>query len=239
MENENVDNKKNIISTLVVLVLVILAIGSYFVFGKNKTDGPVNNDVASVAIVNGTVISRATYDTQLANNLASYKAQGIDVTDETKLSQIKTQVLDNLIGDELLNQGVMAAGIKITAEEVEKQFQVILTQEGGADGLQAALVQNNLSEEQLRENISKQLAVQKYLLQNIDTKSITVSDIEVAQFYANLVQSQAGGDATTPIPDLNEISDQIKQQIISEKQQTLVVDFIASLRAKATVTTNI
>jgi len=235
---KNIDNKKKIIP-IVVLVLAVLAVGSYFVFGKNKTESPINNNVGSVATVNGAIISRETYDTQLANSIASYKTQGVDVADATKLSQIKTQVLENLISDELLNQGVAASGIKITADEIEKQFQVVLTGQGGADKLQAALIQNNLTEAQLRENISKQLAIQKYLLQNTDIASVAVSDAEIAQFYADYSKSQKAADAKAVVPALKDLSAQIKQQLISDKQQTIVTNFIASLRAKATVETTL
>jgi len=225
---------KNKIIPMVVLVLVILAIGGYFVFGKNKMQSPINNNVGSVATVNGVVISKTSYDAQLANSIASYKTQGVDVTDVTKLAQIKTEVLDNLIGDELLKQAVVAAGIKTAGEEVEKQFQDILTQAGGADALKAELVKNNLTEAQLRDNISKQLAIQTYLLQNIDIKSITVSDAEIAQFYADYSKAQTASGQKT-IPALKDLSAQIKQQLISNKQQTLVANFITALRAKAKV----
>ena len=231
------DYKKKIIP-IVVLVLVVLALVGYFVFGKNKINGLINNNLASVATVNGVKIPKTAYDTQLATSLSTYKAQGIDVTDATKLSQIKTQVLDNLIGDELLNQAVAAAKITVTTAEVEKQFQAVLTQAGGADALKAALTENKITEAQLRENISKQLAIQKYLLQNIDVSSITVTDAEIAQFYASYSKAQQASGSKTPVPPLKDLNDQIKQQLISDKQQTLVSNFIASLRAKATVETS-
>ncbi len=239
---ENIEKKegksldvKNKVIPIVVLVLVILALVGYFTFGKNKIQSPVNNNVASAATVNGDIITQKAYDDQLASSIASYKTQGVDVTDATKLSQIKTQVLDNLIADKLISQGVAASGIKATAEEVEKQFQTILTQVGGTEALKTDLVNNNLTEAQLRENISKQLAAQTYLLQNIDTKSITVSDAEIAQFYADYSKEQKAKDAKAVIPALKNLSDQIKQNLISNKQQVLVVNFIASLRAKAKI----
>ncbi|MFA6353745.1 MAG: SurA N-terminal domain-containing protein [Candidatus Paceibacterota bacterium] len=231
---KNLDIKNKIIP-IIVLVLVILAIVGYFVFGKNKIQIPINNNVASVANVNGDIITKADYETQLANSLDLYKTQGVDVTDVTKLSQIKTQVLDNLIADKLISQGVEASGIKVTAEEIEKQFQIILTQLGGADALKAELVKNKLTEAQLRDNISKQLAAQQYLLQNIDTKSIIVSDAEIAQLYTDYSKEQKAKNAKAVVPALKDISNQIKQNIISNKQQVLVVDFIASLRAKAKI----
>ena len=228
---ENIEKKKKIVS-IVVLVLAVLMIGGYYIFGKNKTSS-VDYDT-SIATVNGAFISKADYDKQLTNSIDLYKTQGVDVADAIKLSQIKKQVLDNLISNELLNQGVAAAGIKVTAEEVEKQFQIILTQAGGADKLQVELVKNDLTEAQLRENIAKQLAIQVYLSKNVDTKSVTVSDAEIAQFYADYGKAQKDGGQKT-VPTLKDLSAQIKQQLISNKQQTLVTNFIADLRAKATV----
>ena len=243
---ENQDVKKRFI-TAAVLLLVVLAIGGYFVFGGSKISSIINNiatnnkvstTTASVAIVNGTAISRAAYDTQLASTIASYKSQGVDVAaDATKLSQVKTQVLDDLVNNELLTQGAQSAGIKITPEEVEKQFQAILTQAGGAEGLKTALAQNNLTEAQLRENISQQLTIQTYLSANIDTKSITVSDAEIAQFYADYSKAQTVASSTVKVLALKDLSAQIKQQLISNKQQTLINNFVTSLRAKAKIET--
>ena len=137
-----------------------------------------------------------------------------------------------------LVQGVTKAGIKATPAEVETQFQAVLKQTGGAEGLAAELTKSNLTEAQLRENISKQLAVQAYLLQNIDVKSITVTDAEVAQFYADYSKAQKDAGVKT-VPALKELSAQIKQQITANKEQTLIVNFIASLRAAAKVETTL
>lgn len=238
---ENQEKKTNVIP-IIVSVLVILAVGAYFVYGRNnkmnEKANPVEAKVESAATVNGSVISKETYATQLAASVASYKAKGVDVADATKLSAIKAGVLDNLINNELLIQGVIASGIKASPEDVEKQFQAVLTQAGGADKLKEELARNNTTEAQLRENISKQLAVQAYLLQNIDVKSITVSDAEIAQFYADYSKAQIASGQKT-VPARKDLEVQIKQQIIFNKQQTLIVDFIASLRAKAKIETTI
>lgn len=227
-------NKNVIISVVVVIVLIV---AGYLLLGRN-TAKPVEQKADTVATVNGVAIPKTAYDTQLASALATSKSQGVDVTIDSALKQIKTQVLNDLISNELINQGVTKAGIKPTSAEVETQFQAILEQAGGADKLTAELVKSNLTEAQLRENISKQLAVQTYLLQNIDTKSITVSDAEIAQFYADYSKAQKDAGQKT-VPALKDLSEQIKQQIITNKQQTLIVNFVASLRAAAKVETTI
>lgn len=227
-------NKNVIISVVVVIVLIV---AGYLLLGRN-TAKPVEQKTDTVATVNGVAIPKTAYDTQLATALATAKTQGVDVTIASALTQIKTQVLNDLISNELINQGVTKAGIVASSTEIETQFQAILKQAGGADKLTAELVKSNLTEAQLRENISKQLAVQTYLLQNIDTKSITVSDAEIAQFYADYSKAQKDAGQTT-VPALKDLSAQIKQQIITNKQQTLIVNFVATLRAAAKVETTI
>lgn len=244
MENEeNVNviassgSKKRKMWPIVVLVLVILLVAGYFVFGKGKI-GNLSSQVQSVATVNGVAILKSDYDTQYANAISTYKTQGVDVTSTTTLDQIKTQVLNNLINNELVNQGAIAAGIKPTDADVEKQYQTVLTQVGGAENLKTELAKVNMTDAQLRINIGKQLAAQTYLLQNIDVKSITASDAEIAQFYADYSKQQLASGQKT-VPALKTLSDQIKQQIISNKEQTLITNFIATLKAKANIVTKI
>lgn len=227
-------NKNVIISVLVVIVLVA---AGYLLLSR-KTTKPVEQKAETVATVNGVAIPKTVFETQLAAALESVKSQGVDVTNAEKLAQIKTQVLNDLISNELVNQGVAKAGIKVTPEEVETQYQAILKQAGGAEGLAAELKKSNLTEAQLRENISKQLAIQTYLLQNIDTKSITVSDAEITQFYADYSKAQKDAGQKT-VPALKDLKEQIKQQITANKQQTLIVNFVASLRAAAKVETTL
>jgi len=226
---------KNVLT--VVLILVVLVAGGYLIFGRGSTKS-AENKADNAATVNGVAIPKATYDTQLALMIDSLKSQGVDVVDEERLAQIKTQVLNDLISNELVNQGVTDANIKSTPEEIEAEFQAVLGQVGSAEGLKDELAKINLTETQLRENISKQLAIQKYLLQNIDTKSISVSDAEIAQFYADYSQTQKDAGQKS-VPTLKELTEQIRQQIINNKQQALVTDFISSLRTKAKIEINI
>lgn len=221
--------------SIVGLVLVVGAVVGYSIFDLGKSSSSVANKtvVESVATVNGVAIPKDQYDTQLASVVASLKTQGVDVANEEKLKEVKLQVLNDFINNEVVNQAVVKSGVKPTSEEVETQFQAILTQAGGVDGLKAELVKANLTEAQLRDNINKQLAVQAYLLRNIDTSSVTVSDAEVAQFYKDYSKDKKD------VPPLKDLSAQIKQQITINKQQVLVTSFVSTLRASAVVETTL
>ena len=222
--------------SIVGLVLVVGAVVSYSIFdlGKSSKALTAKAPTESVATVNGVDIPQDQYDAQLANALSVLKNQGVDVTSPEKIQEVKVQVLNDFINNELVAQAVIKAGIKPTAEDVEKQFQIIQTQAGGVDGLKAELVKANITAAQLREKIAKQLAVQAYLLQNVSgINSVTVSDAEISAFYKEYSAGKTG------VPALKDLKEQIKQQIITNKQQALVSTFVATLRASAKIVTNL
>ncbi len=223
-------------SRMILAVVAILIIVALVLFGSGKMKKTVgietNNSSPRVASVNGTAITRLAFDTQLAATVSTFQGQGVDVKNPEILIKIKTQVLSDLISNELVLQGAIKAGTIATDEEVEAQFQTILNQTGGVEKLKAQLVAVNLTEQQLRANIAKQLVVQKYLLQNIDLRSITVSDEEVVKFYDENTKGQKN------VPALKTVSDQIKQQLTNNKQQALIASFVNSLREKAQIETS-
>lgn len=216
-------NKEKIIS-IAVVVLVVGAIATFAFMGAGK-----KSTSNSVAKVNGSEISREEYDKQLALVISNYKTQGVDTENVDILGQIKTQVLEDLINNKLVDAGIAEAGISATAEQVEAQYQLLVTQAGGVEKLNEQLTIANLTEAQLRENILKQIAIQAYLAKNIDVSTATASDEEAQQFYDTNVKSQQNA------PAFDTIKDQIKAQIVANKQQQLINTFIASLRGKATI----
>ena len=228
-------NKDKVIGALIVLV-ILMGVALYGSSMNVKTakveDAKSAPDVASVATVNGMAIPAAAFESQLAKAIATASSRGVDVQNADKLSQIKTQVLNSFISNELVTQGAKKSGLVITPDEVEKQLQTIVTQAGGADKFAAQLAASNLTEAQLRDNISKQLMVQKYLQQNVDVGSVSVSDAEIAKFYADNSKGQKN------VPSLKTVSAQIKQQIMLDKEQALIAAFVDMLRSKAQITTS-
>jgi peptidyl-prolyl cis-trans isomerase SurA len=217
-----------------VVVVLIIAVGVYFIVTSNGDDNlevePATLE-GNVALVNGVAISQETFDAQLATSIATFTSQGIDVEDPVNLLQIKNQVLDNLINNEVLNQAVLTSDIEITPEEVDAEIANLLSQAGSQEALDAQLATAGLTEEGLRSDIIRQLATQRYLAQNVDVNSVTVSDEEVQKFYDDSKVAQPD------LPPLDEVRDQAVQQLTVNKQQALVNDFIVSLRAEAEIET--
>lgn len=225
-------SKEKVIS-IVVLVLVILGVVGFVIYGKDKVEPQVATTDTAVATVNGVEIKKSAFDTQYAAAITSLSGQGVDTTSTTSVAAIKLQVLDSLIANELVNQGVVKAGVKASDADIEAQYQALVTQAGDAQKFADQLKAANLTEEQLRANIATQLAIQAYLLQNIDSSKAVVTDAEIKKFYDDNTAGQTG------VPALKDVSEQIKQQLILNKQQSLVNEFIAKLRAAATIQTNL
>jgi hypothetical protein len=240
---ETKESKMGVIIPAIVVLVIVLVVGGYMIYGPSKTGVSSNENATStaatttvsVATVNGVAISKAVYDAQVASAVATYASQGVNATSTENEAKIKTQVLESLINNEVLVQNVAAAKVQVKPADIETEFQKVVTQSGGAEGLKTALTQNNLTEDQLKANIAKQLETQNYLLANIDIKTIKVTDAEIAKFYADYSKAQKDAGQKT-VPALKDLSTQIKQQLTANKEQELVNAFVATLRAKATVT---
>ncbi len=226
-------NKEKVLSIVGVLV-VLAAIVGLSVFGVKKTKPvAVQQPAAIVAKVNDVPITQDQYDQQLTLALNALKSQGVDTSNADNLAKIKAQVLSDLIGNELVAQGVASSGIKPLDTDVDKQVALVIQSVGGEANFRAQLASSSMSESQLRANISKQLAIQAYLLKNIDMSSATVTAAEIKKYYTDNTKG-----VKNP-PSLKSVTDQIRQQLLSSKQQLLVATFVESLKAKAKIETNL
>ncbi len=223
-------SKEKIIAIVVVVAVIIAGVG-YKMYSKPKAEVAVAPKAEIVATVNGVEITKPAYDTQLASVIASLKTQGVNTDEATAAAQIKTNVLNDLIANELVGQAAAAAGVTATADEVEKQVQAIKTQY--ADKFAEELAKAGLTEEKLRANLTKQLTAQKYLLSKINVSTATASDAEVTKYYNDNVKGKTGA------PTLKDATEQIKQLIINSKQQQLLAAFVETLKVGAKIETKI
>jgi hypothetical protein len=230
---EKKSSKMKIIVGLIVVALI--ALGGYMYFSKMKveTKSDLVTTVEPVATVNGVNITQEAFDSQLAASITALKAQGVDLSASTTDAQLRVQVLNDLINTELVNQGIKATNTGATAQEIEAQFQALVTQLGGTAKLQEELTKAQLTEAKLRENITRQLTVQKYLSANVNVASTTVTDAEIKKFYDDNTKGQTG------VPALKDVKEQIRQQLLQQKQQVLINAFLETLRAKAKIETKL
>lgn len=233
---------KNFIIGIVVAVVVVAG-GSFYVFSSMDTNTPTPLDEVSVqeqtalnenepvAIVNGQEILRAEYN---AFEKQIVTQQGIDPStlDDQMRSQIKQQVIDTLVSQTLLEQIVAEENITIPEEEARAQIESMKSQFESEEEFTNTLETEGLTEDELRSQINTELAIQSHLEAKLDLDSITVSNEEIQQMYE---QTTATAPEETEVPPLEEVKEQIRTSVAQQKEQEKVQKYITSLREDADV----
>ncbi len=160
---------------LTVISLVSMAI-SVFAVEKPLSDG-------NVAVVNGTVIPQAEFDRGMMRAYRQFAGTGRSLS-ESQLPEVKKGIIESLINQELLYQESQNKSIKVEDKEIDKQMDALQKRFPSEKEYNDALAKMNLSEAEIKFQITKGLAIQQF----IDTKfvqTITVSDDETKAHYNN------------------------------------------------------
>lgn len=207
--------------TLIVSIVVALAIvlgAGYFAYVSYYAKG------GTVAVVNGKHI----YQEELAESISlieqSASAQGANLTDESVRSEIRTQALEVLVNNALLITAARSAGISATDADIQAKYDELVTELGSQEELTKKMAEIGLTEKKLRINIEERILADGYIETHTDLKNLSVTDEEVAELMK-----------TIPEGEQKPSTDEIKQWILSQKQQQVVTDLIAKLRAEGKV----
>lgn len=158
---------------IIIAIIVIAAVGilsSQFLFnskGQTKTNSSEN-----AALVNGEPIT--------VQELNSYYDS---LTSQQKQQVTKSQLLENLIQNELLKQKAKESDIKVNESEVNAQIQqleMMASLQGGT--LDELLSQRGMTKEEFKETIRERIMIQAYLN---ETLNINVSEKEIENYYEN------------------------------------------------------
>ena len=164
---------------LIVLTLITLASLAYV--------GESQSAEQKVAVVNGTVINQAEFDSEMNRVLERLQRTG-RFPNDVERSQIKKQVLENLIARELLYQESQKKGIKVDQKEIEAQLTALKGRFPSEVEFKKALSTMNLTEAELRFQFERDLAIRKLLDDQIGGKS-TVSEKESRAYYDSNLES--------------------------------------------------
>ncbi|PRZ09679.1 peptidyl-prolyl cis-trans isomerase SurA [Isoptericola sp. CG 20/1183] len=193
-----------------------------------------------VAEVNGEDVERAefvtAYEGQLQQAAMSQQTTGQEVDQDA----LKQQVAEQLVGNRLLTQAATEAGIEATDEDIETTLEGIAAQNGlqSADEVVAALGEQGISEDEVREDAAAQFQVNAYIEAEADIEE--PSEDELREQYDTLVEqmgSQGGeGASQAEIPPFEDVRDQLAQQAVGEQQAAAVDGIVATLRDEGDVT---
>ena len=193
-----------------------------------------------VATVNGTEITKddfvQTYQSQY-QQMAMQQQAGGQAPDE---EQLKTQVAEQLVNNELLRQGAEDAGIKATDKDIDTTLDEIAKQSGlgSGDEVVSALEQQGISAEQVRQDAASQFAITTYIEQEADIAEPSDEELK-AQYDAMVEQQSAAGGSAEEVPSFEEMKDQLAQQATMQQQNEAATEIAGKLRESGDVTINV
>ncbi len=135
----------------------------------------------TAATVNGTVISETDVQKETDRFLQQAAATGQQVSPEQK-TELRKEVLDSLISREVIYQESKKQGVKVADAEIDEKLADLKKGFPNESDYQAVLQKMNLTEPELKNQISKQLAMKKLIDETVVPK-VSVSDEEVKKYY--------------------------------------------------------
>jgi len=139
----------------------------------------------TVAVVNGVEISRADFDAVISQARQQFARMGQPISG-TRLSEIKKDVLENLIGRELLYQTSQKHGIKVDEAAINNQLAnqlAMLKKRFPSEAeFDKFLSKNNLSEAGMRVQLERNMAIKEFVDKQFVQK-VTISDKESKAYY--------------------------------------------------------
>jgi len=161
-------------STIAVLIALVLFPGIL----PAQTPQP---DSDKAAIVNGTVITLKTFDHEVKILMDRMAREGRQVQD-AQVTAIKKEILDSLIAQELLYQKSQKSGIKVDAKDLDGKMESIKGGFQDEDAFKKAIAAMEVSEEEMKRKIGKNLAIDALLKEELAGK-VMVTDAESKKFY--------------------------------------------------------
>lgn len=196
-----------------------------------------------VADVNGDEISRdefvASYEGQLQQAAMAQQSTG----EEIDQAELKQQVAELLVDNQLLTQAAEDAGIVATEQDIDATLEDLAEQNGlgSVDEVISALAEQGTSEEEARADAATQYQVTAYIDERADVEE--PSEEELRGQYDALVEQMgedggpSGSEAETP--PFEQVRDQLEDQAINEQQTAAVEEILADLQDDADVTINL
>ena len=172
-------NKARFTSALAAVLLLLFTYAcSQGQQSKENTPSEQNTQEESVvdaaASVNGVKIPMSELETAVRNVVMQ---NGMDPGHlDAFMDQFGPRILDQLIDGELLSQAAVKEGFKATDEEVDGAYEELAGRYASSEEFQAEMEKRGFTESSLKQNIGKQISIQKYIEGTIVPKADVPED---------------------------------------------------------------
>lgn len=136
-----------------------------------------------VAIVNEDPITQSDVDRRLSLHVTELRTVSNPQEKELRLTQLRSQAINELIEEKLLERKVDQSDITISDQDLAGAIGRMLKQNGmSLDELKAELARNGISYESYKENLTRQMKQYQFLQREIGSK-VQVTDTDLEDYY--------------------------------------------------------
>jgi len=136
-------------------------------------------DARVVALVNGEVISRSDFETELARELGA--ADGLNPQSPEQIEPLRRALLETLVDRTLLLQAAKSAGISVSADDVDRRL-MRMSSDFPAEGFDQALANGQLAMADLKQKTQILLTTEK-LFAEVVYPRVAVTEEEIRKHF--------------------------------------------------------
>ncbi|MBW2180528.1 MAG: SurA N-terminal domain-containing protein [Deltaproteobacteria bacterium] len=171
-------HKKWLWGSVLVLVLVLGTVLTILFWPEQNMETKAE---VKIAVVNGVEITRESFNLELKPLLVEISEQENKPTDSQMLN-IKKNVLEKMIVNELLYQESMKDGINVDDGTVNDRVNQLKKQYSKEAGFKKELSRLGMSEEDLKLQVRKEMTIQQYVYKKF-VENMTVTNKELSDYY--------------------------------------------------------
>ena len=191
-----------------------------------------------VATVNGLEITKEEFTTAYEGAFQQMAMQAQATGQELDQEQLKTQTLDNIIGNKLLIQEADKRGIEASEEAIASTTDELVktNQFASPDELFAALEEQGIPKEEATEQIKQQVRLDALLAEEGADTAPTEEELKAAYEQAKASGAAAQGGE---VPPYEELKPQLEQQAKQQKKSEAAIALVEKLRESGDVSSNL
>jgi peptidyl-prolyl cis-trans isomerase C len=175
--------------------------------------------VEKLAVVNGTVITKVEFERKLNQVRQHMLNQGQQIPDD-RLAQVKTDIVENMIDEELLFQESRKKGIMVEAVTITAELKRIKQKFANDADFKTAIGKSGFTESQLQANIERGYVINK-LIETQIMAPIVIPEQEIRTFYDTHPTSFKKAEQVRASHILIKVDSQAEPSVKDEKKAKL------------------
>ncbi|MGJ9384495.1 SurA N-terminal domain-containing protein [Salipaludibacillus sp. CF4.18] len=196
-----------------------------------------------VAEVNGEEIPKEEFAVTYEGQFQQAAMQSQMTGEEVDQDQLKQQIVESMIGTELLIQAAENGDFEASEEDIQETLNQIAVQNGmeSGDEFIAAIEEQGTDEEEVMSQLEVQVKIDQLIAS--ETGEINPTDEELQEFYDQMIAQQGEVEGENgeevEVPSFEEVKPQVEEQLRSQQEAEAAQLLVERLREDADVTINL